>query len=254
MAVQAKPYRASRTTKRESTKGSKRSKVEARIENERQPWHRFLAGWVMIAIILAIVLPNVLSTTFGVAGRALNTMPVTTGVNSAYVPSVSTGLAPVFTKEVDYWSEDIVRWAAQFNLDPNLLATVMQIESCGLADVSSHAGAQGLFQVMPFHFSAGENMIDPDTNARRGADFLNQCLGWANGDSGLAMACYNGGPSVVNRSFSSWASETQRYYNWGTAIYADAQQGRQVSDTIETWLRAGGTNLCNRASASLGLD
>src|SRR5690606_6861661 len=96
--------------------------------------------------------------------------------------SQPSSIAPLFTSEVDNWADDIGRWATQYGLDPNLLATVMQIESCGDDTVSSHAGAQGLFQVMPLHFSEGEVYTDPDTNAMRSANFLNQCLGWANGD------------------------------------------------------------------------
>ena len=106
---------------------------------------------------------------------------------------------------------------------------------------------------MPFHFATGENQLDPDTNAMRGASFLNECLGWANGDAGLAMACYNGGPSVVNRPFASWLPETQRYYIWGTTIYADASQNKPVSDSLDSWLNAGGRNLCQRAATSLGI-
>ena len=88
-------------------------------------------------------------------------------------------LARLFTREVLYWEDDINRWAKQFNLNPNLVATIMQIESCGdpLA-LSPGVGAQGLFQVMPLHFSDGENQFDLDTNARAGLNHLSDCLGW----------------------------------------------------------------------------
>lgn len=157
-------------------------------------------------------------------------------------------LAPLFTSEVAYWSGDISRWAAEYNLDPNLLATVMQIESCGHPTVSSPAGAQGLFQVMPYHFTAGENQLDPDTNARRGAGVLNDCLRWSGGDTGLAMACYNGGPSVLRTNFTNWHPEPQRYFRWGTGIYADAQRHATRSATLDSWLAAGGSHLCRRAA------
>jgi soluble lytic murein transglycosylase-like protein len=163
------------------------------------------------------------------------------------------GIAPMFTEEVRYWSDDIQRWAAEYNLDPNLLATVMQIESCGHADVSSSAGAQGLFQVMPFHFDAGEDQLDPDTNAKRGASFLNECVAWASGDPNLAMACYNGGPGILSRPYSTWPEETQRYYLWGSTIYADAVQNKESSQALDNWLAAGGSNLCVRAAANLGM-
>lgn len=67
-------------------------------------------------------------------------------------------LAPFFTPEVDYWAAAISRWANASNLDPNLVAVVMQIESCGNPSARSSAGAMGLFQVMPFHFFVTDSM------------------------------------------------------------------------------------------------
>lgn len=187
------------------------------------------------------------------APQALNTTMVMTGwrwdENAAPAPA-ALGLAPLFTNQIDYWSHDLVRWSDQYDLDPNLFATVMQIESCGHPSVVSRAGAQGLFQVMPFHFSTGEDMIDPNTNAFRAANFLNYCLTYADGDTGLAMACYNGGPSVVKKAMDRWPAETQRYYTWGVGIYADAQASRSDSDTLNRWLSAGGQSLCNMADVT----
>lgn len=159
-------------------------------------------------------------------------------------------IAPLFTPQVQYWQDEIVRWSTTNEIDPNLMATIMQIESCGHPTVISHAGAQGLFQVMPFHFSNTENMLDPDTNAQRSANFIRECTGYANGDVGLILGCYNGGPSVVRRPFNTWPHETQRYYVWGLGIYYDAVQSVSQSQNLNNWLNAGGTNLCSRASAA----
>ena len=90
-------------------------------------------------------------------------------------------LAGFFAPSVQHWSGEISHWSARQQVDPRLLATVMQIESCGHPTVISSAGAQGLFQVMPFHFAEGENMLEPDTNARRGGAFLKQCQQAAGG-------------------------------------------------------------------------
>ncbi len=167
--------------------------------------------------------------------------------------SPPTTLAPLFTPEVTYWEDDILRWSDEYDLEANLLATVMQIESCGHPTVSSSAGAQGLFQVMPFHFAEGEQMLDPDTNAMRGASVLNECLAFAEGDVGLAMACYNGGPSVIWADSSRWYAEVKSYYYWGVAIYADALVDQNESATLTEWLNAGGSRLCTRAAAALAI-
>lgn len=215
---------------------------------------RLLPAWILLAMVLSILLPNVMTATFGPVGQALSstTTLVETVFDGSYVaaPVTASAIAPLFTDEVDYWAEDIRRWATEYNLDPNLMATVMQIESCGQAEVSSHAGAQGLFQVMPFHFAPGEVYTDPNTNALRSANFLNECLGWSGGDIGLTLACYNGGPSVTTRPYQSWHSETQRYYNWGLGIYNDAVANAQTSPTLDSWLGAGGSHLCNAAAAT----
>lgn len=161
-------------------------------------------------------------------------------------------LADFFAPAVQHWSGDISRWSAQHQVDPHLLATVMQIESCGHPTVISGAGARGLFQVMPFHFAEGENMLAPDTNARRGSAFLKQCYQAADGVIGLTLACYNGGGSVIGKPRESWSRETQMYYRWGVGIYSDAVAGSDTSETFDQWLAAGGRRLCESAERELG--
>jgi soluble lytic murein transglycosylase-like protein len=162
------------------------------------------------------------------------------------------GLSPIFTPEIQYWGKQIITWSAKNNLDPNLVATVMQIESCGNPDARSSAGAMGLFQVMPFHFIALDNPYDPDTNALRGLAYLKRSLAAAGGDPNLALAGYNGGISVISKPQSYWASETQRYLYWGSGIYADAASGASESPRLDEWLsRASG--MCSGAKEKLGL-
>lgn len=175
------------------------------------------------------------------------------GIIERFVPQNTGVIAPLFTRQVQYWETDIARWSDQYNVDPNLLATIMQIESCGHPTVRSPAGANGLFQVMPFHFSPGEDMLNPENNAFRSTNFIHECSRFADGDVGLILACYNGGPSVVSRPYNTWAHETQRYYVWGTTIYQDAINNYASSAHLDTWLQAGGQNLCLRASIALGI-
>jgi hypothetical protein len=162
-------------------------------------------------------------------------------------------IASFFTDEVKHWESKIVEWSQLYGVDPNIVATVMQIESCGDPQAVSSAGAQSLFQVMPFHFTAGENSMDPDTNAKRGMIFMADLLSRSNGDVGMALAGYNGGPGVMSRAMSSWPAETQRYYRWGTGIYNDVVNGSASSATLQEWLAAGGSALCNQAASRLGL-
>ena len=160
------------------------------------------------------------------------------------------GISPLFTPEIHFWGDKIMQWASQTGLDPNMIATIMQIESCGDPRATSSAGAMGLFQVMPYHFKSGENPYYPDINALRGLGYLKKSLDTANGNARLAFAGYNGGIGVISRFESSWANETQRYAYWGSGIYADALQGASKSARLDEWLGHGGASLCAQARAN----
>ena len=155
---------------------------------------------------------------------------------------------PAFTPEVLVWAPSILRWSETYQLDLNLVALVMQLESCGNPDVLSPAGAIGLFQVMPFHFAPDEDPYDPETNAKRGLSYLARALTQASNQPGLALAGYNGGISVIASTPSAWPEETQRYVGWGQAILDEIAAGMTSSSTLPAWLDAGGARLCHLAS------
>jgi hypothetical protein len=157
-----------------------------------------------------------------------------------------------FTPEVQHWAPDIFRWSIQYDLPPELVATVMQIESCGHPSIHSNAGAAGLFQVMPFHFGAEEDPLEPETNAFRGLSYLARSLELAEGDSALALAGYNGGHGQISRPPSLWPTETLRYVRWGVAILSDIRLGNVPSPGVNSWLQAGGASLCQRAAQAQG--
>jgi soluble lytic murein transglycosylase-like protein len=162
-------------------------------------------------------------------------------------PAGGPALAALFTPQVLAWKPQILRWSESYGLDPNLTATVMQIESCGNPRAVSRSGAQGLFQVMPFHFAEGEDMQDPETNARRGLPYLAESLLQSEGDVRRALAGYNGGHGVIGWDPAQWSAETQRYAYWGDGIFTDASRGRKDSPRLQEWLAAGGKGLCAEA-------
>jgi hypothetical protein len=159
----------------------------------------------------------------------------------------------MFAPTVLYWENEILQWAEENDLDPNLVATVMQIESCGHPGALSKAGAMGLFQVMPDHFQDGEDGLDPATNALRGLAYLKLSLQSYQNNVRQALAGYNAGISGASQPGYSWPAETQRYVYWGSGIYADASAGKEHSDQLQEWLDAGGMNLCSQARESLNL-
>ncbi len=152
-------------------------------------------------------------------------------------------IAPLFSPEVLAWEKNILNWSEKYQLDPNLIATVMQIESCGYSRAKSPAGAMGLFQVMPYHFKEGEDPYQPGTNARRGLNYLRQALE-SGGTVRLALAGYNGGINGAQNPEEYWPDETLRYLYWGVRIYKDAKEGKEHSPRLEEWLNSGGNSLC----------
>ena len=205
---------------------------------------------------LAVLLVGLLLAFF-VKGLSIpvqaESLSVTTTMQTTISAVPATSLSPIFTPEIHYWADSITRWAAVSNLDPNLAAVVMQIESCGDPRATSRAGAIGLFQVMPFHFQAGEDPYQPDTNALRGLDYLKRSLDTAGGNARLALAGYNGGIGVISRGEWSWAAETARYVKYGYPIYEDARSGVTTSASLNEWYGRYGAGLCRQAAQRLGL-
>lgn len=196
---------------------------------------------LVLGILFVLIRPGVLDW-------VLERSPMRSVNTHGGITNGEADLAEIFTPQVMYWRDEIERWAKERSLNPNLIATIIQIESCGDPYVSSNAGAQGLFQVMPFHFANGENQLNPEINALRGLNHLKDCLNWTNYDVGVSFACYNGGPSVIGQPQSQWYEESRYYFRWGTGIYNDATNGAEESSTLREWLAAGGNILCGRAS------
>ncbi|MFN3490654.1 MAG: lytic transglycosylase domain-containing protein [Anaerolineales bacterium] len=213
-----------------------------------------LSGFAIIP--LAVIIISILLSS--VAWNYVKPLPASIQNNSAIdvtrtPDSTSRDISPIFRPEVQYWADSIVNWASASNLDPNLVATIMQIESCGDPRAKSSAGAMGLFQVMPFHFHTSESPYHPDTNALRGLGYLVRSLSAANGNIRLALAGYNGGISVISKSEHLWSAQTKRYVYFGLPIYQDAISGAESSSALSKWYTKYGVSLCRQAAKTLGL-
>ncbi len=171
------------------------------------------------------------------------TLQTSASISNFDIPDAGS-LSSNFSPQVLFWSDDILKWAHDYQLDPNIIALVMQIESCGYAQAHSHAGAMGLFQVMPFHFGHDENPYDPSTNATRGLTYLARSLELANGRLDLALAGYNGGHLMIQNAPSLWPEETQRYVYWAVRIYNEIDKYDSIPPALQEWLDAGGDQLC----------
>ncbi len=236
-----------------------RTTTVPRAANPSVPgWQRMVAILASISVIISLLIAiRPIPAAPAVAQAEAATGQAAQGAPSALsAPPVAAGsvISPDFAPAVQYWAPRIAVWSAEFGLDPNLVATIMQIESCGDPAAISPAGARGLFQVMPFHFQPGEDSLDPEINARRGLAYFVERMEQTAGDVGRALAGYNGGHVAAAGSWDDWLPETQRYYVWTTGIYSELQQGTGSSQALQDWVRAGGGGLCRQAAQRLGIQ
>ncbi len=135
----------------------------------------------------------------------------------------------------------------QFNVPPNIIATLMTIESAGIEQQNSPAGAQGLFQVMPENFPANirnnpNEMHDPYINGRVAMKYLvDDCLPAARrftgplgfGPNSVATwrrvaACYNAGPSGGVQNHEDLDDETKKYADYFARFTVDMQMAQYL--------------------------
>jgi soluble lytic murein transglycosylase-like protein len=128
------------------------------------------------------------------------------------------------------YADLIQRTAARYGLDPALLAALTRAESNFNPRAVSHAGAQGLTQLMPATARGlgVTDPFDPAQNLDGGARFLSDMLRRYHGDANLAIAAYNAGPGAVDRygGIPPYA-ETQRHV---AKVQAYRQEYRVMSD------------------------
>jgi len=109
---------------------------------------------------------------------------------------------------------NIIHLAAQtHDLDPNLIASVIHAESNFDKNAVSHAGAQGLMQLMPA--TAAElgvtNAFDPEQNIMAASRYLKNLINRYDGDLSLALAAYNWGMGNLDRHPDRLPAETSNY-------------------------------------------
>lgn len=109
---------------------------------------------------------------------------------------------------------NIIHQAAQtYDLDPNLIASVIHAESNFDKNAVSHAGAQGLMQLMPA--TAAElgvtDPFDPEQNIMAASRYLKNLVNRYEGDLSLALAAYNWGMGNLERQPGKLPAETSNY-------------------------------------------
>jgi hypothetical protein len=95
----------------------------------------------------------------------------------------------------------VTRLAPDFNLDPELVLAVIEVESNFNPRARSPKNAQGLMQLIPATATrfGVRNVWDPVENLRGGMAYLRWLLDHFDGDVELALAGYNAGENAVKR-------------------------------------------------------
>ncbi|HEY5667815.1 MAG TPA: lytic transglycosylase domain-containing protein [Candidatus Saccharimonadales bacterium] len=169
---------------------------------------------------------------------------------------------------VKKWHTQIEQQAKRYNIDPNLAAIIMTMESGGYARADS-GYAQGLMQITPAtakeiasrHLKTpvkSFNIWDPSTNIELGAAYLawlrdefgtsRQGPSW-NSTVELIAAGYNGGPGAANS-----LEQGKGLHDTQTVVYSrDAfnmwrERVSKDSPTFDRWKERGGQALLDKAA------
>lgn len=106
--------------------------------------------------------------------------------------------------------------ATRAKLPPELVLSVIQVESNFDRFAISEAGAQGLMQVMPFWLEElgrpDANLFDPPTNLRFGCTILRYYLDMEKGNTVKALARYNGSRGSLRYPNLVFAALREKWY------------------------------------------
>jgi hypothetical protein len=180
--------------------GRSRRRAELRRKRNPRPRKTVPIGWR--AVLLGVLL-------FGGAGviGSSGGFNVSAGASrTAKAPSVDPR-CPIPAR----FRNDFARAALDTRIPLSLLVAVAEQESRWDPSARSHAGAQGLLQLMPA--TAKELRLDPNvpsSNILAGARYLRRMFDRF-GQTDLALAAYNAGPSAVERSGGAPGAETLTY-------------------------------------------
>jgi len=108
--------------------------------------------------------------------------------------------AEFFTAEIPYGAL-IYEKAKKYDVDPALVAAVIEQESRFRPRAQSHVGARGLMQLMPRtgRWMGARDLYDPEQNVDAGVKYIKYLHKRFNGDLNKTIAAYNGGEGNVMR-------------------------------------------------------
>lgn len=222
--------------------------LRQRLQPKRD-WLPMLAGGLLVLIIVGVVM---------VFNRPPTPLAFEQpGITAAWIPDT-----------VKRWEEPINEMAKAYNLDPNILAILMTLESGGYSKAESEAGAKGLMQVTPPTAAdiasrylkepvTEYDLLNPRVNIEFGAAYLamlrdefgdgSHAPTW-NETVELIAAGYNGGPGAAGRLWRGeglTSTETLSYSRDAFNMWRERHGA--TSPTYDRWLERGGQRLIDLA-------
>lgn len=207
------------------------------------------------------------------AGIAITTAGVL-AVNSierhetALTPESSRITSPWIPDTVKYWEKPISEMAKRYDIDPNLIAIIITLESGGYPKATSEVNAKGLMQIMPLtaediakrYVKKPQKKYDlhnPETSIEFGTAYLamlrneygtaKQGPSW-NDTVELIAAAYNGGFSAANAlEKGEGLRDTQTLSYSRDAFNMWRERHSETSPTFDRWKERGGDELIQKA-------
>lgn len=121
-------------------------------------------------------------------------------------PEIRAEKIPAFQTMLRNWGPLVDEAGTEFRVPSQEIFAIMWAESGGDSNAQSPAGAQGLMQVMPFHFAAGmtpAQMREPRTNIRTGARVMASRRAGGERDIVQVASLYNAGGNADGSPFTN---------------------------------------------------
>jgi soluble lytic murein transglycosylase-like protein len=225
----------------------------------RKKRHQFVSprDCLMLSIGAVVVLAGMVS------GNAVSARRV------PLKPEAATITIPWIPDSVKKWQGPIDAMAKKYNIDPNLIAIVVTMESGGYAKAESEAGAKGLMQItaptakdIAAKFlkqpRTQYDLFDPETNIEFGTAYLaylrkefgtaKQGPSWIQTVE-LVAAGYNGGPGAANNlEQGKGLNDTQTVIYSRDAFNMWRERHSDKSPTFDRWVERGGSTLLDKAA------
>ena len=124
-----------------------------------------------------------------------------TSIFFAEMSRINGAIRKEFFEETIPYGDIIHEKAAKYDVDPALVAAVIEQESRFQKRAKSPVGARGLMQLMPRtgRWMGARDLYDPEQNIDAGVKYIKYLERRFNGDRKLIIAAYNGGEGNVQR-------------------------------------------------------